>query len=64
MGREGEWDGREGKEGEKEGGGEGERVGREGKGRGCGGARKVVCPGALGGPGHDTSGYERKKNSH
>ena len=30
MGREGEWDGREGKEGEKEGGGEGRRGGGEG----------------------------------
>ena len=37
------WKGREGKGGEGRGG---EGRGGRGKGRGCGGARKVVCPGA------------------
>jgi len=42
------WEGRKRREGWEGGGREG-----RGKGRGCGGARKVVCPGpvlALGGP--------------
>ena len=62
--RGGVWDGRKGTEkegkGERRGEGERERVGREGEdkerggkgmgnGRRCGGARKVVCPGAHAG---------------
>ena len=61
MGKRRGWDGMAGKEKEGRVGGRGRGREGRGKGRGCGGAQKVVCPGARAGSRRAWGGGEEKR---